>query len=303
MSHTGKPAKVFTFEKVDVYITPNNEKIVEWRLNKGFDFEGTVDPVFFVEWARGGGEWTRLNPAEPVVNMCLFLDEDNYRCGMKNDVFYRVVAYDGVREYTSKPAHTLGALPHRDWLLAREIIRKEYLRLVKTTAGTLGHLLKKRWCGEKCDECTDFDTEEPVSGSICSNCFGTGIRKGYYNAIPFWVDLSGVTSRLDVRPPFALEDTRSRHARAVAYPRLDVFDIWIHGSANRRYLLRKVATGAEMRTIPLIYFPVEFRLLPVTDIAYQIPLEQPLETETPENRAQPDQGWRRGIAYNEGLVN
>ena len=137
MSHTGKPAKVFTFERVTAYITPNNEKIVEWRLNKCFEFEGTDDPVFYIEWARGGGEWSRINPEDPIANMCLYLDEDKYRCGMKNDVFYRVIADDGVREYASKPAHTLGELPHRDWLLARDIIRKEYLRMVKTSAGSL----------------------------------------------------------------------------------------------------------------------------------------------------------------------
>jgi hypothetical protein len=297
--HTGKPARVFTFYRVEVYITPENGKIIQWWMDPRFEFDAPLDG-FYIDWARTKGEWTRLNPDQPIRNMCLYLDEDSYRCGMDNDVWYRVVAVDtSGREYASVPAHTMGEMNRHDWLIARDLLRKEYLRL-KKYAGTFGYLLTLRRHGAKCTQCFDFDLEEPIAGSNCTVCYGTGFVGGYYNAIGFYMDLSGVKTSGDVNEPFGYEDTRIRNARAVAYPWLGTYDIWVHGSANRRYVIRSAVTGTEIRSVPLIYFPVELRLLPVSDIAYQVPMEHsvgPVSSTTPTPVS--DEGWRKGIAFEE----
>ena len=290
-----KPAKIFTFSRVEAYVTPSDETVVEWELNPMFEFLGDREPVFYIEWSRAGGEWSRINTDFAICNACLYLDEDKRRCGYKSDIFYRVVAFDGDREYTSKPANTLGDIPLRDQRLARDIIRKEYLRMVKTSAGSLGHLLKKRWCGKKCTSCVDYDIDEPVS-SACSTCYGTGIQKGYYDAIPFWVDLSGGGSNLDVKENFSLEDSQRYTGRCVAYPRLDTYDIWVHGSSNKRFVIRSIQVAASVRFVPLVYYPTEFSLLPRTDIAYTIPLTQSSDDIEP-GKADPSSGWRQGISY------
>jgi hypothetical protein len=294
--HAGKPARVFTFARVEVYITPENGKIVQWWMDPRFEFDSPL-VGFYIDYAFTKGEWTRLNADQIITNMCLFLDEDPYRCGMDNDVWYRVVAVDSTgKEYTSVPAHTAGEMPKHDWLMARDILRKEYLRLKKTAAGTFGYLLKLRRHGEKCTECFDWDLQEPIAGSNCMACYGTGYLMGYYNAIGFYMDLSGVKKSGDVNEPFGYEDTRIRNARAVAYPWLGTYDIWVHGSANRRFVLRSVVSATEMRSIPLIYFPVEMRLLPVSDIAYQVPMDQGI---TPVPPVVSDEGWRKGITFEE----
>ena len=74
-----KPARIFTFSDVAVYITPDNEKIVEWSLHPRFEFK-SVNIQFYVEQSRSSGEWTRLNPDDPITNMCVYLDETKYRC-------------------------------------------------------------------------------------------------------------------------------------------------------------------------------------------------------------------------------
>jgi len=292
-----KPARIFTFTDVQVYITPENEKIIQWWLNPYFKFESSV-VGFHVEYARSGGEWCRITDTM-ITNVCLYLDEDSYRCGMDNDVWYRIIAVDanGV-EYVSRPAHTLGEMNRHDWLVARDILRKEYLRLHRYV-GTFGYLLKKREHGTKCSECADYDMEEPIG--LCTNCFGTGFKYGYYNAIGFFLDLSGVSSSRDVKEPFGIEDTRIRNARAVAFPWVGTYDIWVHGSANRRYVLRKVVTATEIRSVPLVYFPIELRLLEASNIAYQIPMTQELELpDAGMPCANPQQGgWRRGIDFDE----
>jgi hypothetical protein len=294
--HDIKPARIFAFTRVEVYITPENGKIIQWWMDPRFEFNTPLSG-FYIDWARTKGEWTRLNPGEPLRNICLYLDEDAYRCGMENDVWYRVVAVDSNDvEYPSAPAHTYGEMTKRDWLLSRDILRKEYLRM-KKYAGTFGYLLKLRTHGEKCRECFDWDIEEPIAASTCTVCYGTGFVKGYYNAIGFYMDLSGVKVGGDINDPFGYEETRIRNARAVAYPWLGAYDIWVHGSANKRYVIRHAVTGAEMRSIPLVYFPIQLRLLPASDIAYQVPMYTPLDPTDPEEQNfVSDKGWRQGIA-------
>ena len=286
-----KPAKIFTFLSVEVYIVPGNQKIIEWRLNPHFRFKA-LPIVFFVEWARAGGEWTRLNPDNPV-DSCLYLDENNYRCSVVNDVYYRVVAYDGVDEYNSKPAHTFGVLDAESWLIARDIIRKEYLRL-KKYVGTPGYILKKRNHGPRCDACADFDTEEIID-TTCEDCFGTGFLQGYYDAIPYYFDLTGVTSTKDVALPFSVVDDKARQARGVAYPRLDTYDLWVTADSNRRFILRRVAEVVALRGVPLVY-QVEMRRVPATSPVYQVPLYQPLLPDQ-DPAIVSESGWRDGIDY------
>jgi hypothetical protein len=291
---TALPARIFTFTSVEVYLTPENEKIVEWKVNSRFEFK-TSTVVFHVEIARAAGEWTRITTV-PIQDTCVFLDTDQHRCSIDSDIYYRVIADDGTCEYPSPPAHTMGEMPRHDRVMAREILRKEYLRMRKTSAGTLGQLLRRREHGTRCTSCVDFDLDEPV-GSFCTECFGTGFKRGYYNAIPYYMDVEVHTSKKDVKEPLGLQDNQAKMARCVAFPRISTYDIWVHTSANLRFVIREVASVAEMRSIPLIY-KVQIRPLPVSDIVYQVPMDQ-TEDVPVDCEADTESGWRQGIAYDE----
>jgi hypothetical protein len=292
-----QPARVFAFDSVEAYITPEEETIVDWKVNPRFEFRSDT-LRFYVEIARAAGEWERLNPNDPVTDACLYLDRTRYRCGYEDDIFYRVVAHDGECEYTSRPAHTLGQLSKRDWLLVRDILRKEYLRLRKYT-GTLGWLLRRREYGQKCSRCADFDSEEIVNSS-CPLCYGTGFVRGFYNGIPFYMDFDTASSNRDVKEPFGMEDNAGRSARCIAFPRIATYDLWVHGSSYQRYVIRAYKVGAEIRGVPLIYAPVAVHLLPATDISYKVPIDQRTEgSSSAECAADPQEGWRRGISVEE----
>jgi len=296
-------SKTFTFKRVEVTVTPTNWKLIEWYLDPLFRFQ-TNDLKFYVEWARAAGEWTRINPDEPIVNECMFVDQDSYRCSTRNDIFYRVVVDDGIQEYNSKPESTLGILNQREWLLARDIIRKEYLRLLKYV-GARGYLLKRRHYGPRCPTCIDHDVEEPVT-SQCTSCFGTGYLGGYYNGLLYYLDLSGTTTSEDVKTPFGTVDNKQRTARCVAYPRIDSYDIWVDATRNKRHVLRKITTAVEMRGQPLVYVIEDMRELPASRIEYQIPLQQDVvpigactsstASSCTPNNVTSNTGWRRGIS-------
>ena len=293
------PAQIFAFEDVAVYVTPENTKIVEWRLDRHFKFRSW--PLqFFIEWARPAGEWTRLNPAAPLTDVCFYIDNNSYLCNTWDDIYYRVVAYDGVQTYASRPAHSMGALNRHTWLLARDLLRKEYLRLQKFI-GTFGYLLRRREYGERCPVCIEFDIED-TANSQCTVCFGTGFVHGYYNAYPYWMDLSGTVDRKDVDIPFGVMDTQVRQGRGVAYPRVLPWDVWVHGSANSRFIVRSVTIGVDLQGVPLVYTPIELRQVPPTNIEYRIPMQ--VDYGSSSSSAGPEvadttQGWRRGISVEE----
>lgn len=290
--------KIFAFDNSElaVSITPNNFKIVEWRMNRDFRFSGG-SLIFFIEYAYAVDAWTRLNPDNPVINECFFVDTNSYRCALSNDIYYRVVADDGIQEYTSIPISTMGVLNRHDWGIVRDVLRKEYLRLSKYV-GTSGYLLKRREHGIPCPSCLDYDIEEVVN-SRCPTCYGTGIVGGYYNAVPYFIDQSGTTSKKDVQGPLGMVDDKTRSVRSVAYPRLSTYDVWVDGNKNQRYKFREVTSEVECKGMPVVYIS-KIHQIPAANIEYAIPLEQDLTIYDPPG-ADPKTplGWRAGITFQE----
>ena len=293
-----KPASIFTFKKIEVYITPSNQTIIQWWLDKCFPMNSTA-PVFYIEVAQAAGEWTRLNPDDPVEDHCVYVDNNKYRCGKGNKIFYRIVAFDGVEEYNSKPEAAMGVWNRHDMLIARDVVRKEYL-ILKQYVGNMGYLLKRRTSGVPCQNptCLDHDLEIPVSSS-CPNCFGTGYQNGYYDAIPYYVDLSAFTTMKDSTVATGTADPRSQLGRAVAYPRVDEYDIWVDGDKNKRYVIRQVERLVMLRNKPLVY-KLKMNELSASQSEYNIPLDQPVPVPEGESSSSPDLpkqgGWRQGIS-------
>lgn len=292
-----KPKRTFTFKSVEVYVTPSNQVIVEWRMDRCFPLVDSA-PVFYVEVARAGGEWTRLNPTEPVDN-CWYVDETKYRCSKDSDIFYRVVASDGAQEYTSHPESVLGVWNRHDMLIARDVVRKEYL-LLQRYSGTRGLLLKRRNHGVPCSNpsCLDLDLEIPTSTS-CPECFGTGFKNGYYNALVYYIDIGAFVRGKDVQLPVGTVDPRQQLGRAVAYPRVDEYDIWVDADKNKRYVIREIEVLVALKNKPLVY-KLKLHELPATSVEFEVPLEQAVPVDDPPVEPPPTQGgWRQGISYTE----
>lgn len=294
-----KPATTFTFKKVEVYVTPQGNAIIQWWLDRCFPMASAM-PVFYVEIARAGGEWERLNPNDAVVNTCVYVDRNKYRCGKDSDIFYRVVAFDGVNEFFSAPEATLGVWNRHDLLIVRDVVRKEYL-VLKQYNGAGGYLLKRRNYGVPCPNpnCLDHDLEVPTSGS-CPVCFGTGFQNGYYNALTFYIDLGAFASSKDVTIPIGTLDPQTRLGRCVAYPRVDEYDIWVDADKNKRYVIREVERLVELKGKPLVY-KLKLNELAASSPEYKVPLEQDVPVPPGQSSSSPDLptqgGWRQGISY------
>jgi hypothetical protein len=305
--------RVFTFDRVSVTVTPSNHKLIQWYVNPHYQFN-TVNVVFYVEYAWAvDGDWERINPLNPTTD-CMYVDMDSYRCSLADNLYYRVVADDTVEEHTSKPAHTLGGLTNRNYRLMKDVLRKEYLRL-KKYINLKGYLLKRKRHGEICTDCTDYDTGDVVNSS-CPNCYGTKYVGGYYDAVEYYVDLTGTLSEKDVQIPLGEIDNRNRSARAVAYPQVETYDLWVDADKNKRYVIRKVQSAVEFEGVPAVY-TLEFRELQPTAIEFDVPLIQnPITGSSSSHNCSAsssststgslgssssallaDNGWRTGISF------
>lgn len=281
-----KPDIELPFKYVDVYAAPTGTQ-VNWQLNPEFHFD-PIPTDFYVEYAKSGGEWTRLNTT-PITDL-VYVDTQKRRFNYRREASYRVIADDGSTEHASLPSTLDGVWNKHDWLIGRDIIRKEYLRLQRYV-GTPGWLMKRRISGVKCDQCRDFDTDM-VTSSVCPNCMGTGYQNAFYNAIPFYMDFTTSQKDIDYGNGYTAEPMgHVRNVRAVAYPKVEAHDVWIAAQTGEKYLIRTVADSAAIRDKPLVYTLSMFDVSGI-DVYDGIQLEQ-----TPPDPTQEQEGWATNLDY------
>jgi hypothetical protein len=258
------------FRYVKVLVSPVTQYYtIEWRLSPSYHMQGTT-LNFYVEVARNGGDWTRLNASSPVVNSTTYTDTTTYQLSIKRDLYYRVVLDDSSTISYSAPTDVYGDLTERERRIASEVMRRKYVQMVKST-GVLGYLVCMREYGTKCT-CSDPDLNTSPTSS-CLLCWGTGVLGGFYEPVPFYMEF------LD-SSPMTKEDTGStgiemklvRKALCVPFPSIYPEDMWVDANTGERYVVEKeMKREVYIRNTPLVV-SVTMTLMPPTDPEYQFPI-------------------------------
>jgi hypothetical protein len=289
------------FSSVQVNLNPLGGTLIGWSLVSGFTAKAPF--YFYVDVAYSGSdEWETLNET-PIIDGCVYTDPAQRHYDHLANFYYRIRLVlpndlDNLgdpRVHVSQPQLAAGVLSKRDWLVAREICRKEYLMQKKRTNLThVGFILKRRRWGTECPDCIEYDTKEVQNGS-CAICFGTGFTGGYFPRIDFRCTFDAPWGREFKRDEeVSLTNNIVRKARAVAYPYLDTNDIYVRRDTGERFYINSIAQIAEVGNVPIIVL-VELRLAPVTDIVYTIPLEGGGPVPPPPT---PEETWRVGVDKN-----
>lgn len=228
--------------------------------------------TFQAQWGRTVNDtWTDVS-VTPVKDSYFTIDPNSHLYGKQIDLYYRVRMTTGAgRTFYSDPARADGGLPDRDWKMAREIVRKEYLNLMKNPLGIKGCLLKRRNWGDRCIHSTDHDTGE-MTRPDCFQCFDTGILQGYYPPVEFWVLNTPRQQRIMRNDQEGMVGNIVMQVRAVAYPYVDSGDVWVASDDDRRWFVNTVNKAVFIRTKPLV-LQLELRLAPASNIIYDFPLE------------------------------
>lgn len=262
-------SRIFPFRRVSVDHMVRGTTRVWWQLERTFNEPGPY--VFQLQLGKTGlrdaTDW--INTGSPVVNGYNAYDPEWREAGYDLLDHYRVVLTTPTSVYVSQAANCYGDLPERDWLLAREIIRKEQLRFKYVAVP--GYLLKPFRFGKPCRRCRDQLTQE-VLDSDCPVCNGTGFEIGYHPPLSLqcW-DISTQTIQEDVDAQFK---GMTRHnpyitARVIGFPAINKSDIWVNGSSDERWLVETIQVAAAIRNVPIVY-QVKMGLLPFSNTAYAI---------------------------------
>lgn len=271
--------------KTKVLITPEGHKQISWELS---GYSGSID--FYIDWARSGGDWTELTG--PLTDQCSYTDTERYNWNKDRDLYYRIRFTDSGGEHIGAPARAGdGFLNKHDWLIFREILRKECLLLSNYT-GMKGEFLRRKHWGVKCTECLDYDTEEIVKSS-CNLCKGTRFVGGYYESIKMPVseqELAKINKQ--VLKGLGPMDDKSIIVRALAIPMPDSMDLWVNSVNNDRYVIRNITTVVSFKGIPITVL-MKLKKIPYTNVIY----EAEVDTSSQEDLVTPglDNGWRPNL--------
>ena len=202
-----------------------------------------------------------------------FLQDDTARerHGKLNLTHYRVILTTPNGKYVSNPQGIFTVLDNKDWITAREIIRKENLRQDKVSPA--GYLIKRMYYGVRNTENTDFLTNEVIDSRELSS-WGTAFKVGYHPPIDLQMDFAPETITLlrggdNVAKHNAQPDEVT--ARVTAIPQLSKEDVWVDASTDERFAIHEIKIDAALRRYPLVY-SVRLRKLPQDNVVYQIPV-------------------------------
>jgi len=274
------------FFEIIVKNSPLGGSMIVWGLKR--DFADPPPYKFEVYWAETPtGKFEKID-SPVLINTYWAVDPERRLFALDIESCYAIRMVTSVGEYWSYASNANANWNKKDWLIAREICRKEFL-MNRKYVGWDGFLLKRMIWGAPCPRCADFDTKEAKDGS-CLACFGTGKDGGYWAPFPtFAYQMEpGPVQFKQVDDNSALtENTIHQNMRVLAYPNLATNDVFIHYGSGRRFFIRPVNVAASIKGIPIIY-TCEMRLAPYTDVIYQFPPAPPVPPKPPEPPAPPE---------------
>lgn len=261
--------RIYPFRRVSVDHMVRGVTRVWWQLEPQFRESGPY--VFQLQYGHtpinDAVDWT--NVGAPVTNGYFALDPGWREGGTELLTHYRVTLTTPEEIYVSQPANCFGELTERDWLLAREIIRKEQLR--HRLVSVPGYVLKQYRYGKPCARCRDELTSE-ITDNNCILCNGTGFEVGYHPALPLqcW-DLSPETiqERVDTQLKGSTRENAYIKARVIGFPALNKKDIWVNGSTDERWTVEVIQIVAAIRNVPLVC-EVQMGLVPFNNSIYAL---------------------------------
>lgn len=253
--------------------------MIAWELKENFRSKSVFH--FYVDYGFAGTDsWEVLNES-PIVDACSYVDVRQRQFDHTPHYYYRVRLVlpeeinptTGVcRVITSMPQQANGLWSKPDWLVAREICRKEYLMQRKRTVLTaVGWLFKRKRWGTQCTKCTDYDTGD-VMNADCTYCFGTRFDGGYYPAVRYVISLDPPgTHEFKIKSEKGFDNDIWRTGRSVNFPHIDTDDVFFRADNGERFWIKKITAIVEIGGIPVVVKP-QLKLATATDIIYTIPL-------------------------------
>ena len=260
------------FSCVRVFLRVTGGTLVTWNLDPRFVRLAKPPYVFslYVSETGMGDDYVKVCDAAPNANWAVDPTQRLFAKGARLSYQVRLVA--ATKTFISNPQQATGNLTALQDPKVQAILRKENLQIRR--AGINGWLYKRMTHGTICPECGNPDTGTMIGGNECTTCYGSGYVGGYF--APIWFPLLSSAKapleprRLQMDEMISMKHDQQCYRRAPACPWLDTTDVWVQADSDQRWHLQRIGP-IEFRGIPIIYDPIELRLIPATDIVYRLP--------------------------------
>jgi hypothetical protein len=207
---------------------------------------------FWVQESETGRDsWEDISPE--IVNFMRWTEEDRKKFSPERKPYFRVrglLGNDEVESF-SNVRDAYADLSKRDYLIVRDIYRKENLQMRKG-AGTPVTVWMAMDKGEPCTRCLDPITGE-VLDSHCDICLGTGVIGAAHGPYEDWATISQTKSHeKHEQGGSGMEDTRVHQIRMLgSWSGLRRDDLVLDTPSQRIYVIDKQVNLAEYRRVPL----------------------------------------------------
>jgi len=253
------------FKHID--IVPGYARGFSYRWDVAGSFSDPGPWTFHVESGPAvDGPWERISPA--LVNQYSWADTETRVVGKDAVLYFRVSLVTPKGTYASHVMMPYGDLGRREYLIAREIMRKELL-VAKQNNGVPVQLWTVSTYGPKCTHCID-----PVSGNVtnskCPFCFGTGRDPGYHGPYAAWGTFSSAKHTVQSsQSGSGVVAPADFSIRMIGSPQVKKNDVVIDVTQDKRYYVDLVDVTAELRRVPIVQV-LTVHEAPVSDIAYRL---------------------------------
>ena len=253
-----------TITKVDVFPSYESGFTFFWEIRGDFNIEPPW--VFHVEEAVSPtGPWNDISG--PVVNMFFYKSRKHRLINKSSVLYFRIRMHAKGEVYFSSVIQPYGDLNRKDFLIGREIMRREVLHM-KGMAGTACRLYSVATFGPPCLKCRDPITGE-VRDSKCKYCFGTGRLWPYNGPYDSWMSFSEDKEHIMQDDGYGTFEHKNFAVRYVANPIAKKNDIIVNTATDKRYCVNQAQVIAEIRRIPLVQQLVVSEI-PVSDRIYKL---------------------------------
>lgn len=238
----------------------------KWELSR-LNTIGKPWRFWVQESETGRDNWQDISPE--IVDLMRYTEENRKKFNADRKPYFRIKGILGGAEYYSSVRDAYADLSRRDFLLVREIYRKELLQMRKA-AGTPMTVWMQIINGAPCTDCLDPITNE-VLDSHCPVCLGTGLVGGFHGPYDTWGTLSQTQAAAKHEQAGAgMTDTRVHQLRMLgSWSGLRRDDVVIDTPSQRIYVIDKMANLAEYRRVPLA-IQFEVHELETGDAVYEL---------------------------------
>ena len=239
--------------------------LYSWEIRGGFN-----DPAPWTFSVQRGptdnGPWEAISPT--LANVVAWRDGGGKNLvGKSNVLYFRVAMETPQGTYFSHAVQPYGDLDRREFLLAREIIRRECLR-ARVLAGVECDVYISSTFGPRCTHCID-----PVTGMVrnshCRWCFGTGRYPAYFGPHRMMLSFSTDTAHRKESSNDGTHETRMFEAMAIGNPVLKKGDVVVDTRQDKRYVVGVASVVSEVRRVACLQ-RIGFDEAPLSDSIYRI---------------------------------